>query len=148
MEQKKPKAKMGRPTVWKPEFIDLLPPHMAKGLSFETFAGVCGVTKDTLYQWVEKYPDFSDAKKRGTELNRLFWEQVGIDGLWNTEETEQEGNYRKTTKKSLNAAVWIFNMRNRFNWTDKQEITIKDETTEESVWQRAALLAKALKPEK
>jgi transposase len=100
-------AKAGRPTKYKPEYCELLIEHMKAGLSFEAFGGVVagGVAKDTIYGWVRKYPAFSDAKKIGESLSRLWWEKVAVLGM--------------TGKiKNFNATVWIFSMKNRFGWRD------------------------------
>ncbi len=102
----------GRPSDYKPEYCDQLVQHMAQGLSFEAFAGVIGCVKGTLYNWAEQHDEFLYAKKRGIEACRLFWEKAGIDGLMNKDGV------------SMNATVWIFNMKNRFKeeWADKQQL--------------------------
>lgn len=77
---------------------------MSKGLSFETFGALVGHHKQTLYEWVESFPEFGDAKKKADLLCQLWWENAGINGM--------------LLGKGFNAAVWIFNMRNRFKWTN------------------------------
>jgi transposase len=57
----------GRPTSYKPEYCEMLVEHMAQGLSFESFAAVTDTWKAALYDWVKTYPEFSNAKQRGTE---------------------------------------------------------------------------------
>ena len=115
----------GRPAKYRPEYCEKLIEHMTKGLSFEAFAGVLGVTKQTLYNWAEENPQFLDSKKIGTEKARLWWEAKAIDYLVNTEEStrDSEGNMQ-VKKTSLNSTVWIFNMKNRFkeDWRDRQEV--------------------------
>lgn len=98
----------GRPTKYKKAFCDQLIDHMAKGYSFESFAGLIGVQRATIYNWVEKHPQFLDAKNTAFEKSRLFWERIGVAG---------------TTGKlpGWNPTGWIFNMKNRFNWRDKIE---------------------------
>lgn len=80
--------------------------HMAEGFSFEAFAGLIGVCKKTLYNWLEDNPDFLHAKERGFEASRRFWEKIGI-------------NQAKTGEGS--ATAFIFNMKNRFkeDWNDR-----------------------------
>lgn len=116
--------KRGRPTKYKPEFCELLIEHMASGLSFESFGGLdeVEVWKDVLYDWVKLYPDFSNAKRLGFQKNRKFWEKLGRDHILN--ESESFGNGQGSKSKSLNATVWIFNMKNRFpeEWREKKEI--------------------------
>lgn len=101
-----PSPKMGRPPKYRPEFCAMLVEHMASGLSFESFAAVADVDRDTIYEWAKTYPDFSDAKKRGSAKSQLIWEQEGITGM---------------KMMGFNSAIWIFNMKNRFGWKDQPE---------------------------
>lgn len=116
MADKKPK-KVGRPTKYKPEYCQMLIAHMNKGLSFESFAGVIDTTKKTLYSWTEEYQEFLNAKEIGTEKSRIFWENLGVNHIINRSDSEFQGG---SSSRSLNASVWIFNMKNRFGWRDKQ----------------------------
>lgn len=111
----------GRPTKYKPEYCDMVINHMAQGLSKESFAGVVGTHKQTIYNWTEEYPEFLDAVKRGEELSRLFWEDLGRKGAMGSEE--------------FNAAAWIFNIKNRFReeWRDKQDVEHSGGVTVENV---------------
>lgn len=104
------KKKNGRPTKFEEKFCEALIEHMSQGLSFESFAGVIGVDRDTIYEWVKVNPSFSDAKKIATSFCLLFWEKIGIAGVWNTKETQ------------LNTGNYVFQMKNRFKWTDKVEL--------------------------
>ena len=108
----------GRPSKYKPEHCSMLIEHMASGLSFESFAAAIGVNRDSLYEWTKVHEEFSDAKKEGFDKNLLFWEKHGINGLYSTSEYDRESG--NTISKSLNATVWIFNMKNRHKWRDKQ----------------------------
>lgn len=108
----------GRPSKYDPKYCDELIQHMSTGLSFESFAAVIKVNRDTLYAWEKEFPAFSDAKKEAFGQNLLFWEKHGIDGLYNTTEYDEKG--KPSSSKSINATVWIFNMKNRHKWGDKQ----------------------------
>lgn len=126
---KKPKAKpeprpMGRPTEYEPIYCQMLIDHMADGYSFESFAGKIKKARSSIYKWVDEFPDFSDAKSAGFDANLLFWEQQGIDGLYNQVIKDEDG---MTVTKSINATVWIFNMKNRHQWRDKSEAEIAEE---------------------
>lgn len=120
---------VGRPTKYKPEYCDLLIEHMTQGLSFQSFAGVVGCCIETLYEWERSYPDFLDAKRLGLGRGRLFWEKVGI-----------EAALGKIT--GYNATTWVFNMKNRFDWTDKRELSGKLETSVVSAEDISKLLDK------
>lgn len=101
------KTKTGRPTLYKPEFCQMLIDHMAQGKSMKSFGPKIGVIEDTLYRWVKEIPQFSESYKIALSHNYSYWEDVGIN--------QAEG------KISGSAAAYIFNMKNRFGWTDKQE---------------------------
>lgn len=110
----------GRPTKYKHEYCEMLIDHMSNGLSYETFSAVIGVSRAVLYDWEKAYPEFLDAKKEAFDQCQLFWEKEGAKGLWN--ETHYNDQGKPTKSKSLNSTVWIFNMKNRFNWSDKREV--------------------------
>lgn len=113
--------KLGRPSKYKPEYCEQLVEHMNSGLSFESFAAVIGVNRDTLYEWTKVHSEFSDAQKEGLDKSLLFWEKLGIDNIINTSESESFGEGQGSSKsRSLNSSVYIFNMKNRFKWKDKQ----------------------------
>jgi hypothetical protein len=113
LEKKKPRA-IGRPTKYKKEYCEQLVNHMAKGFSFESFAGSIGVNRDSLYEWCKVYPDFSDSKKCGLDKSLLFWEQIGMDGLMGKIE-------------NFNASTFIFSMKNKHFWTDRKEVDLQTE---------------------
>lgn len=115
-------GKRGAPTLYDPQYCEDLIDHMIKGLSFESFAATIWVHRDTLYEWVKVHPEFSDAKKIGMEQARLWWEKKGQEGLFSQSEYDKDAG--TGSSKSMNAAVWIFNMKNRFpqDWKEKQEV--------------------------
>lgn len=108
---------MARPTLYRPEYCEQLVEHMAKGLSFESFAGVLRINRDTLYRWAEMNEEFSDAHEVGRMASAYRWEQIGLDGVL--------GEIR-----FFNAYAWVFNMKNRFKWKDRQEI---EQTTDHKI---------------
>lgn len=106
----------GRPTLYKPEYCQSLIDFMAQGFSFKLFAGEIDVNEDTLFEWANRYPDFSDSKKKAFIKCQKFWEQKALDHLVNFSSKENGS-------ESLNTALWIFNMKNRFKWTDRVDVT-------------------------
>ena len=108
---------MGRPKrPYLEEYGPMLIEHMEKGLSFESFAGVLRTGKEQIYNWLKSEEDFANAKKVGDMLCMLFWEKLGIAGTIGDKKI-----------KSFNTGTWIFNMKNRFGWSEKKETTIKGE---------------------
>ena len=103
------KEPFGRPTAYKKKYCPMLIEHMRQGLSFESFGGVAEVSKQTLYTWLQKHPDFLDAKLKGDGLSLLVWEKLGMAGM--------------TAKiKFFNGHIWALNMKARFKWSDRMEV--------------------------
>ena len=103
----------GRPSKYKPEYCEQLIEHCKQGLSFEAFAGSIPVHKDTIYEWAKKYPEFDEAKRTGAALSLLFWEKLGVAGAVGK-------------VPGFNPTTWIFNMKNRFGWRDRQELEVSE----------------------
>jgi hypothetical protein len=123
-EPEKPSAKppdyvFGRPSLYRPEYCEMLVKHMASGLSFDTFAAVIDVNLDTLYEWAKVHPAFSEAKKTAFLKNLHFWEMQGMKGMWE----DADG-------PKINPTIWIFNMKNRHRWRDKHDIEVKTDDTQ------------------
>jgi len=95
----------GRPSLYDPSYCDLLEDHFAQGLSYESFAGVVGVAKQTIYDWEKAHSEFLDAKKRHEAKSQLIWEKR-LSSL----ATTGEGN----------ATAIIFGLKNRASdsWRD------------------------------
>lgn len=102
---------VGRPTKYRPEYCEELIKHFESGYSYESFAGALGVNLDTLYHWQSLFPEFSEAKKIGIQKSRLVWEKMGIHGTMGK-------------IPGFSPAMWIFNMKNRFRWTDRMETDV------------------------
>lgn len=105
--------KVGRPekiTVeWAEEKAKTLADMFANG---ESLAEVCvelDVCKESLYKAANICPEFSDAYKKGLEKSEAWWTKLGRAGA--------------AGKVQIQPTTWIFNMKNRFNWVDKKEIT-------------------------
>lgn len=103
---------MGRKTKYQPETMPgLLEDYMAEGLSFEACCGELGVSKDTGYEWVKRYPEFAEAKLLGEARGQTFWERKAIKNL------------ELGADQKFNATVFVFTMKNRFGWRDRKEIS-------------------------
>ena len=102
---------LGRPTKYRPEMCERVIELMKDGCSLVEVAADLGVDRDSLYEWRRVYPDFSDTIKRGVALSNSWWERNGRVNLEN---------------KDFSATLWYMNMKNRFGWKDKTEITGDD----------------------
>jgi hypothetical protein len=108
--------KMGRPSRYKKEYCQKLIEHMSQGLSFETFAAVVDVDRDTIYEWVKVYKDFSDAKKKAMPKRNLF-----VEKIYNASARGQIIRDADGTPLKPNPAMMIFLAKNTLGWSDKVE---------------------------
>lgn len=60
------------------KFCEMLIEHQKSGLTFASFAPVAGVTKKTLYNWVDEYPEFKEAKEIASSHALLAMEKIGL----------------------------------------------------------------------
>lgn len=99
---------LSKRVTYHPRFCELLIEHMSTGLSFETF-NIEGtyVARSALYNWLKKHPEFKEAKEIGDAASLAKWEQMGIRGL---------------TQDKFKTPNWVFQMKNRFRWTEKVEV--------------------------
>jgi len=120
------------------------------GLTDEQVAKNIGVNRDTLYTWKKKYPDISDALKRGKEVvdieveNALFKKATGftrtIKKAIKVKEVLYEAGKRKSEKEHIEFAdeeiyippdttAQIFWLKNRKpdTWRDKQNVELSGE---------------------
>ena len=105
------------------------------GLTDEQIAGNAGINPATLYVWKQKYPEISEALKRGKEIvdrqveNALLKRALGYE----YEEVKEkfEGNIlteRTVTKKEVvpdvTAQIFWLKNRKREAWADRQNIEL------------------------
>lgn len=117
------KKPMGRPTKYRPEYCALLIEHMAEGMPVDTFAPQIGVIPQTLYEWMDKNPEFYDAHKEGKARSYEYWINVGK---------------RLSLGGGGNAAAWIFIMKNLHGWQNQVEIQGKIQLTPHELLLRMA----------
>lgn len=76
---KKPKAKIGRPTVYSAELRDRICTAIAHGSNLNRISEQEGMpSRETLYAWLGEKPDFSDNYARARE-DRADWRSDRID---------------------------------------------------------------------
>ena len=105
------------------------------GLTDEQIAQNVRISRETLYAWKKKYPDISDALKRGKDVvdrqveNALLKRALGYE----YEEVKEkfEGNVmteRTVTKKEVipdvTAQIFWLKNRKRETWADRQNIEL------------------------
>lgn len=104
-----------RPTDYKPEFCAIAESVLANG---ESKAAVCAeleISRQTLYDWQDRHPDFKNSIEIGLAKSQRDWENLGRNAAI--------GGVDKFPQ-----AAWIFTMKNRFR--DDYKDDKKDETNE------------------
>ncbi|KYG28169.1 helix-turn-helix domain-containing protein [Alkalihalobacillus trypoxylicola] len=108
------------------------------GLTDEQIAHNIGITKSTLYEWKNKYAEFSDALKNGKEVvdrqveNALLKRALGFHYQ---EEVALPSGVEKVTryeKPDVTAAIFWLKNRKPETWRNKENVDIekiKAETT-------------------
>ncbi len=134
----------GAPTKYRPQFCQMLMDHMKQGGSFESFGAIAECHRDTLYAWLEPHPEFSDAKKRGTDLSLKFYEEMGkmIATGQMRRLVKEEPMVDKKGKPMLNPATgevmykreyapavtstgaWVFMLKNMHGWRDQRNLQV------------------------
>lgn len=99
--------KGGRPTKYSVALSKRLPDLFKNGESVAEVCMALDISKDTFYAWVKKHKRFSDAYNKGLQKSEAWWSRLGRAGA--------QGSVK------IQPATWIFNMKNRFGWTDRIE---------------------------
>lgn len=104
------------------------------GLNNVDIANNLGINVDTLYEYKKRYPEFSDALKKGQEItdfkveSALYTRAVGYSYREIKERNDNEGNLIETiiTTKTVipDVTAQIFWLKNRkpSAWRDKQDL--------------------------
>lgn len=75
----------GRPSLYKPEYCQLVLSMGDEGKTVVQMAVAIDVTRSTIYEWAETHPEFSDALTRARNRSQAWWEAAGQGGLVNKE---------------------------------------------------------------
>jgi len=89
----------GRPTDYDASYCDAVIAAGAEGKSVTWIAHSLGVVKQTLFNWMDKHPEFLDAMTRAKQASQVWWEDEGQKGM---------------TAQGFNASVWSRSMAARF----------------------------------
>ena len=110
--------KVGRPTKYDESFCEVVIEQMGKGYSKEATAGYLEISKETFYNWMREHPEFLDAVQIGEAKSQRTWESKAVDYSVHTKDG-----------KRLDSRIYALQMKNRFNWTDKKEVNLGEETS-------------------
>lgn len=106
-------AKLGRPTKYNPKFIQEVDKYIATTghgtmhmPKIESLAIRLNVSKDTLYEWAKKYPEFSDALSK---LMNYQGERLIDDGIYGG--------------KEVNATIIKLLLQNNHGMKERNDVT-------------------------
>ena len=101
----------GRPSKYDPAYCDLAIELGEQGKTYTSIANAIGVHRDTLYEWRDVHPDFSDALKVSRGKAMEWWED--------TLQGQARGRF-----EGANATSAIFAMKNQFpdDYRDRKEV--------------------------
>lgn len=99
----------GRPTKYRPEYCEQIIEHMAEGASITSFAAQIRVSRSTITEWVDTYPEFSASVKIAKAQAAAWWESLARNNA-----ITGQGN----------ATLVIFGLKNMAadDWCDRREI--------------------------
>lgn len=100
---------MGRHSHYRPEYCDEVVEFLSRGHSVAAFAGRVGVSRSTVYEWIDTHEDFAEAYRVGRAKALLAWEELAL-------------NAARTGVGS--ASVIIFGLKNRARdeWSDESTL--------------------------
>lgn len=111
VKKKKAKGPGGAPTKYKKEYCRQIVDYMSTGKSLVAFAASIDVHKDTVYEWAKVHKEFSDSLKKAQAKCEAHWEKIG-----------EEAMFMGGKDSVFIPSLYIFKMKARFGWSDKQEV--------------------------
>lgn len=104
-------APVGRPTSYRPEYCEKVIELGKLGKSLAQFASNFNVSRQTIDNWAEDYPEFLEALNKAKAHAQDWWENAGQEGMF-------------LGGSGFNAAVWKATVQARFreDYTERQEI--------------------------
>lgn len=104
-------------SYYKSEYCQMLIEHMSQGFSFSTFGAVVNVGRTTLYDWVDEYPEFKEAKEIAFQKAQRFFEQrlmAKVAGM----------KIKNVDQKLIDTSCLIFALKTRFHkdYSEKQQV--------------------------
>jgi len=95
--------KIGRPTLYKPEYCDLVVELGKKGFSREAIVAELDIHYNTLNLWAEHNDEFMEALERAKNFELAFWERIAMDNI-----------VERPNGSKVNANLWSMSMSARF----------------------------------
>jgi hypothetical protein len=119
---------VGRPTLYRPEFCEMISREMASGLSVDAAAAKVGISARSLFKWQHEHPEFLHAIQEGRQRALLWWEERALEMA-----RGKGGNAQIVSlglrNRSRSASGWLDNQRLEHSGPDgapiRQETTVR-----------------------
>ena len=79
---------------------------MTEGASLTEIEVEMGICADTRIAFEQRHPEFAETIKKGKQLSKAWWLKLGRKSL---------------RDKDFNYGGWFMNMKNRFQWADRNK---------------------------
>lgn len=122
----------GRPTDYRPEYVDQAEKLCKLGATDKELADFFDVNPDTIYEWKNKYPEFSESIKKGKDIadaevaDKLFKRATGYSHsavkIFNNQGKVITAPYTEHYPPDTTAAIFWLKNRQPKKWRDKQEV--------------------------
>lgn len=125
----------GRPTLYKPEYCEMLIKYGERGNYEAQFCADLGISLQCFNEWVHKYPDFGEAKRSFDAKIQAFMEKLGFNGMAGIpiKFKTADGKDVTTNPQRFNGTIWAMFMKNKHGYKDRQDITTNDQKIESGV---------------
>lgn len=119
----------GAPTLYRPEFCDYVEEWGRQGFSKAMIAEALSIVRQTIDEWVDKYPEFSNSMLRARDYSLAWWESQGNSGIWGG--------------KEFNANAYRLQMCNRFkeDWKPENSCAASGDGKGDQLHELAAVVA-------
>ncbi|MEP7452408.1 hypothetical protein [Phyllobacterium sp. SB3] len=109
---------IGRPSLYKPEYCDLVIEVMQQGLGLNSFAAAAGVSRRTVTEWMEVHSEFAEAVSRAKAFAASWYEM-------------QQKKHVEVGGTSSQATLIVFGLTNlaRTDWQSKAAIEVEHSGT-------------------
>lgn len=97
----------GRPSKFRTTYCDEVIAAGQEGLSLTAFAGIIGVSRDTVNEWTRAHPEFSDAVKIHQAKRTEYLERTLL--------SSEQG-------PKVTARIFALKNADPDNWKDKQDV--------------------------
>jgi len=110
MTQNSDTTHLAKQCKYRPEYCQKLIDHLRTGLSMQTFGGTIGVTRSTVYKWIDEIPEFAEAHDIGLQLAQDFFEKRLVAKV-------SGQNIPNIDQKKIDTQALMFALKTRFHET-------------------------------